>query len=73
MDGKRREWRVLFKGSIDEFDNSMGLEYWRDKSTIEKFAETRSLIDQALLMQGKSYKDVSRFLRYTIAPRERHP
>ncbi|RMD86429.1 MAG: hypothetical protein D6808_03305 [Candidatus Dadabacteria bacterium] len=65
MGKKGKAWSLLFKGKIEDFDPLQALNYWKDKTTEEKFKETRSLIDQALKMQGRSYEDVSRLLRST--------
>jgi hypothetical protein len=55
---------LIFKGSIEEFDNSESL-YWAKQTPAEKFKEVRSLCDQYLRMKGMKYSDVSRLLRTT--------
>ena len=60
----RKKWQLLFKGQIEDFDNS-SKPYWRGKSSTEKFRETRSLIEQVMNLKGIKYSDVSRLLRTT--------
>lgn len=61
----KKDWKIIFKGKIDDFDPSTSIDYWQSKSTAEKFKETCSLIDQALRLKGKSISDVSGLLRTT--------
>jgi hypothetical protein len=58
------KWPLLYKGKIEDFDNS-SFQYWEGRSATEKFRETRSLIDQAMKLKGINYSDVSRLLRTT--------
>lgn len=63
---KKSKYQLIFKGKIEDFDQKkLDREYWKDKSTTEKFEEARRLADQLLIIQGRSYKDVSRLLRTT--------
>ena len=64
-DPMKKKWSLIFKGRIEDFDPSVLLDYWRDKSPTEKFRETSSLIENALKRKGKKYEDVSRLLRLT--------
>ena len=64
MAAPRNKWKLLFKGHIEDFDNS-SQQYWKEKSATEKFRETRLLIDQAMKIKGIRYSDVSRLLRTT--------
>jgi hypothetical protein len=63
---KPNKYTLIFKGKLEDFDQkALDFEYWKDKSTTEKFEEARKLADHVMLMQGKNYKDVSRLLRTT--------
>ena len=64
MVSKKRNWKLIYKGSIEEFDNSDS-SYWEKRTPSEKFREVRSLCDQYLKMKGMKYSDVSRLLRTT--------
>lgn len=65
MTDRKKEWTLVYKGPLDNFDNASFLSFWRSQSTAAKFAETKALIEQAMTIQGKSYENVSRFLRTT--------
>ena len=65
MSSKRKNWKVIFKGDIEEFDALYSLNYWRDRLPQEKFKEVSSLIEQAISIKGRSYGDASRLLRST--------
>ncbi len=60
----RKKWQLVYQGDIENFDNAESLEYWKDKSANEKFAEVTRLIKQALAIQGKTH-DGSGLLRTT--------
>jgi hypothetical protein len=64
MPRKKKNWKLIYKGSIEEFDNSHS-SYWEKQSATSKFREVRSLCDQYLIMKGLKYSDVSRLLRST--------
>ncbi len=60
----KKNWKVIYKGPVEGFDNA-DVDYWKDRSSTEKFREVRSLCDQYLKMKGIKYSDVSRLLRTT--------
>jgi hypothetical protein len=64
MGDSKDKWRLIFKGKIEDFDNTSHL-YWKRRTATEKFAETKSLIDQAMKLKGINYLDASRLLRTT--------
>ena len=64
MTTSRKDWRAIYKGPIEDTDNS-DHSYWKDKSATEKFREVTSLIEQAIKLKGKNYADLSKLLRST--------
>ena len=65
MSKKKRQWQMLFKGDIQDFDPAISMKYWSNRSSTEKFRETKNLINQAMKIKGKSLKNASRLLRST--------
>lgn len=66
----KKKWDLIFKGKIEDFDNSCSLDYWKDKSTDEKFAEVTNLIKQAQIIKNNTDFDGSKFLRLTAVIRK---
>jgi hypothetical protein len=60
----KRKWKMIFKGKIEDFDPSISLDYWKNRSTEEKFIEVDKLIKQALEIKGKT-SNGQKFLRTT--------
>lgn len=60
----RSNWQILYKGSLENFDNS-DQDFWKDKSTLQKFDEVKSLCQQYMNIKGINHRDVSRLLRTT--------
>ncbi len=64
MKARKKNWKLIFKGKIEDFDNSDSA-YWSTKTTSDKFKEVKSLCDQYMKIKGIKYSDVSRLLRST--------
>lgn len=63
---KKSKYQLIFKGKLEDFDQrELDREYWKDKSTTEKFEEVRRLADIVMQIKGKDYQSVSRLLRTT--------
>ncbi|MCI5064708.1 hypothetical protein MRY87_03170 [bacterium] len=62
---KKRNWKPLYRGQIDDFRPSEHANDWKDLSTEEKFRQVTALAMQVIEMKGKSYEDVSGLLRTT--------
>ncbi len=62
---KRRRWKAIFKGQMDDFDPRESLRYWKTQSTEQKFREVQRLIDTALEIKGRKDWDGSELLRTT--------
>lgn len=60
---KKKNWQVLYKGPLSGFDHEF--DFWRNKTTTEKFAEVLSLTEQYMKIKGINPKDASRLLRST--------
>ncbi len=60
----KKKWKLIYKGEIDNFDNS-SIDYWKNKSADEKFAEVENLIDQAMQIKNKDRKNERELLRTT--------
>lgn len=61
----RKNWTQIFKGQMENFDPNISLQYWRTRSTTEKFTEVQNLINQAKVIQKKEHIDGQKLLRST--------
>lgn len=62
---KRKNWKVIFKGKIEDFNPTESLEYWRKRTAIEKCMEVKRLADHVMKMKGQNIEYVSGLLRAT--------
>lgn len=63
---KVKKFSLYFKGSVSDFNQKqLDRDYWKNRSTTEKFQEAQQLADFVIEKQGKTYQDVSGLLRTT--------
>lgn len=63
MKKKSKNREVLYKGPLEGLENSS--DYWKTKSTAEKYKEVLSLIEQYMKIKGIDPEEASKSLRTT--------
>lgn len=62
---ERKEWQLIFKGQIEDFDSSDSLTHWQSKTDLEKFQAVAELIHEAQVIKARLNYDEPSLLRST--------